>query len=143
MENIEKMLYEKSKITETYQTPKEEKPIYRGDIYMADVSFDITGSEQSGFISFDFKSIIFIPNNKGNKYAPTVTVVMLSSKTDRHKLPTHVYLNNHKGGLQKDTIVLCEQLRTINKSRLTKKVGSLDDFMMNLINRRLRISLGI
>ena len=138
MENIEKMLYEKSKITKTYQTLQGEKPIYRGDIYMADVSFDITGSEQSGF-----RPVLVVSNNKGNKYAPTVTVVMLSSKTDRHKLPTHVYLNNHKGGLQKDTIVLCEQLRTINKSRLTKKVGSLDDFMMNLINRRLRISLGI
>lgn len=132
------MSYEKSKITKDYHTLKEEKPIYRGDIYMADVSFDITGSEQSGF-----RPVLVVSNNKGNKYAPTVTVVMLSSKTDRHKLPTHAYLNNHKGGLPKDTIVLCEQLRTINKSRLTKKVGSLDDFMMNLINRRLRISLGI
>ena len=132
------MSYEKSKITKDYQTLQGEKPIYRGDIYMADVSFDITGSEQSGF-----RPVLVVSNNKGNKYAPTVTVVMLSSKTDRHKLPTHAYLNNHKGGLQKDTIVLCEQLRTINKSRLTKKVGSLDDFMMNLINRRLRISLGI
>ena len=131
------MSYKKSKITKDYLTLKEE-PIYRGDIYMADVSFDITGSEQSGF-----RPVLVVSNNKGNKYAPTVTVVMLSSKTDRHKLPTHVYLNNHKGGLLKDTIALCEQLRTINKSRLTKKVGSLDDFMMNLINRRLRISLGI
>ena len=128
----------KYKIKRNYQIPKEERPIYRGDIYMANMSFDITGSEQSGF-----RPVLVVSNNKGNKYAPTVTVVMLSSKTDRHKLPTHVYVNDHKGGLQKDTIVLCEQLRTVNKSRLTKKIGSLDDFMMNLVNRRLRISLGI
>jgi Growth inhibitor len=110
--------------------------IQRGDIYYADLS-PVTGSEQGGL-----RPVIVIQNDKGNQHSPTVIVAAITSNIKKTKLPTHIVLPEIEG-LSKRSIVLLEQIRTIDKSRLSNKIGSIDNEYMQKINEAILISLGI
>jgi mRNA interferase MazF len=110
--------------------------IQRGDIYYADLS-PVTGSEQGGL-----RPVIVIQNDKGNQHSPTVIVAAITSNIKKTKLPTHIVLPEIEG-LSKRSIVLLEQIRTIDKSRLSNKIGSIDGEYMHKINEAILISLGI
>ena len=88
------------------------KLLYKGDIYFADLS-PVVGSEQGGV-----RPVLVIQNNVGNKFSPTVIVAAITSRMDKHNLPTHVLIEQSRYGLQKDSMILLEQVRTIDKSRL-------------------------
>lgn len=111
--------------------------VKRGDIYYADLS-PVVGSEQGGV-----RPVIVIQNNVGNKYSPTVIVAAITSQINKAKLPTHVELKAPKFGLPKDSVVLLEQIRTIDKKRLKDRIGRFDDDTMKEIDDAIRISLGI
>ncbi|MPM89020.1 Endoribonuclease EndoA [bioreactor metagenome] len=110
--------------------------IQRGDIYYADLS-PVTGSEQGGL-----RPVIVIQNDKGNQHSPTVIVAAITSNIKKTKLPTHIVLPE-MDGLSKKSIVLLEQIRTIDKSRLSNKIGSIDNEYMRKIDEAILISLGI
>lgn len=115
----------------------ENMTIKKGDLYYADLSLGI-GSEQGGI-----RPVVILQNNKGNKYAPTVIVASLTSGRHRKQfLPTHFTLTERKG-LRSNSIVLLEQIRTIDKSRLLNKIGSLSRRKIRLIDQKIKISLGI
>lgn len=84
-----------------------------------------------------------IQNNVGNQYSPTVIVSAITSRTYKHSLPTHIVLEAEKYGLPKESIVLCEQLRTLDKSRLISKIGRVDAEKMNMINKAMAVSIGL
>ncbi|MCQ2559329.1 MAG: type II toxin-antitoxin system PemK/MazF family toxin [Clostridia bacterium] len=111
--------------------------IKRGDIYFADLS-PVVGSEQGGT-----RPVLIIQNNIGNQYSPTTIVAAITSQIDKAKLPTHVEVNKAPGGLEKNSVILLEQVRTIDKSRLMEKVTSLDAEKMQLVNHAVEISLGL
>lgn len=111
--------------------------IKRGDIYYADLS-PVVGSEQGGV-----RPVLIVQNDVGNKYSPTVIAAAITSQRDKTKLPTHIQVNADNSGLAKDSIVLLEQIRTIDKQRLKEKMGSLDDHSMDMINRALSVSFGL
>jgi len=111
--------------------------IKRGDIYYADLS-PVVGSEQGGI-----RPVLIVQNDVGNKYSPTVIAAAITSQRDKTKLPTHIQVNADNSGLAKDSIVLLEQIRTIDKQRLKEKMGSLDDNSMNMINQALSVSFGL
>ncbi len=110
--------------------------IKRGEIYYADLS-PVVGSEQGGV-----RPVLIIQNDVGNKYSPTVIVSAITSKIDKAKIPTHIELKAQDYGLVKDSVVLLEQIRTIDKRRLKEKIGFLDEFKIKQINTALLISLG-
>lgn len=109
--------------------------VRRGNIYYADLS-GATGSEQDGI-----RPVLIIQNDTGNKFSPTVIVAAITSKEKRSDLPTHVYLSV-KFGLRESSIVMLEQIRTLDKSRLGRYVGSIDDKTMQSVEKALAISLG-
>ncbi|MBE7056715.1 MAG: type II toxin-antitoxin system PemK/MazF family toxin [Ruminococcaceae bacterium] len=111
--------------------------IKRGDIFYADLR-PVVGSEQGGI-----RPVLIIQNDIGNKYSPTVIVAAVTSQINKSKLPTHLELDAKEFGLSKDSVVLLEQVRTIDKSRLREKVCHLDDNFMWQIDRSLRVSLGL
>ena len=111
--------------------------IRRGDIFYADLS-PVVGSEQGGI-----RPVLIIQNDVGNKYSPTVIVAAVTSQINKSKLPTHLELDAKEFGLSKDSVVLLEQVRTIDKSRLREKVCHLDENFMWQIDRSLRVSLGL
>lgn len=111
--------------------------ISRGDLYYADLS-PVVGSEQGGL-----RPVLVIQNDVGNKFSPTVIIAAITSQISKAKLPTHIELNKNKYPLPKDSVVLLEQLRTLDKLRLRDKIGVLDDAVMHKINIGLMISLGI
>ncbi len=111
--------------------------IKRGDIYYADLS-PVVGSEQGGV-----RPVVVVQNDVGNKYSPTVIAAAITSKINKAKLPTHIEINAENFGLPKDSVVLTEQIRTIDKKRLKEKIGCLDDIYMNKVNDALIISFGI
>ena len=113
----------------------EEREIRRGDIYYADLS-PVVGSEQGGV-----RPVLVIQNNTGNAYSPTVIVAAVTSQP-KTKLPTHVILRDRKG-LEKNSVVLLEQVRTIDKSRLREYVGILDRQQMLKVDKALRTSTGV
>ena len=113
----------------------EEREIRRGDIYYADLS-PVVGSEQGGV-----RPVLVIQNNTGNAYSPTVIVAAVTSQP-KTKLPTHVILRDRKG-LEKNSVVLLEQVRTIDKSRLREYVGILDKQQMLKVDKALRTSTGV
>lgn len=113
----------------------EEKKILRGDIYYADLN-PIFGSEQGGY-----RPVLVIQNNTGNQYSPTVIVAAITSRP-KQKLPTHVALKSMKG-LEKDSVVLLEQVRTIDKKRLDDFVGNLDRQQMLKVDKALQSSTGV
>lgn len=112
------------------------KTIKRGDIYYADLS-PAVGSEQGGT-----RPVLIVQNNVGNKHSPTVIIAVLTSKSKR-KLPTHIAINSGEGNLAMDSTVLLEQLRTIDKFRLQKYVGSVSQGVMDQVDRAMLISLGL
>ena len=111
--------------------------ISRGDIYYADLS-PVVGSEQGGV-----RPVLVVQNNVGNKFSPTVIIAAITSQLDKAKLPTHIELRKDEYNLQKDSVVLLEQLRTLDKRRLKEKVSSIDDFKMHQVDLAMMISLGI
>ncbi len=112
-----------------------EKKIQRGDIYHANLN-PVMGSEQGGF-----RPVLIIQNNRGNQYSPTVIVASITSRP-KHKMPTHVALRETHG-LEKDSVVLLEQIRTLDKNRLGNYVETLDSYHMRKVDKALCASLGI
>ncbi len=114
-----------------------DKRYFRGDIYYADLGRGL-GSEQQGL-----RPVLIIQNNTGNRYSPTVIVASITSKVkSKAEVPTHFPLNTNSG-LRERSLVLLEQIRTIDKGRLTDFVGHLDDISMEKINSNIKLSLGI
>ena len=111
--------------------------IKRGEIYYADLS-PVVGSEQGGI-----RPVLIVQNDVGNRYSPTVIAAAITSQRDKTELPTHIKLDASFSGLAKDSIVLLEQVRTIDKQRLKEKMGTLDNRSMNMVNRALFVSLGL
>ena len=111
--------------------------IKRGYLYYADLS-PFVGSEQGGVRPF-----LIIQNDIGNKYSPTVIVAAITSQINKAKLPTHIEISAHEYGLNKDSVILLEQIRTIDKKRLREKIGCLDKNMMLKVDNSLQISLGL
>ena len=99
--------------------------IKRGDIYYADLS-PVIGSEQGGM-----RPVLIVQNDVGNKYSPTVIAAAITSRLGKTRLPTHIDVYADRVGLQKDSVILLEQIRTIDKKRLGEKMGHLDDEMMS------------
>lgn len=110
--------------------------IKRGDIFYADLS-PVIGSEQGGV-----RPVLVIQNDVGNKYSPTVIICAITSKIEKAKIPTHIELSAIEYGLQKDSVALLEQIRTIDKKRLQEKIGSVNGYKMKQIDSALLISLG-
>ena len=111
--------------------------VKRGEIYYADLS-PVVGSEQGGI-----RPVLILQNDVGNKYAPTVIVAAITSQLSKAKLPTHIELPCENYGLTKDSIILCEQIRTLDKKRLGECLGTLPKSMMKDIDYALSLSLGI
>ena len=111
--------------------------IKRGYLYYADLS-PVVGSEQGGV-----RPVLIIQNEIGNKYSPTVIVAAITSQINKAKLPTHIEISAHEYGLNKDSVILLEQIRTIDKKRLREKIGCLDKNMMLKVDNSLQISLGL
>ena len=111
--------------------------IKRGDIYFADLR-PVVGSEQGGI-----RPVLIIQNDMGNKHSPTVICAAITSRMNKAKLPTHVELQATQGGLSKNSVVLLEQLRTIDKQRLKERIGSLGSEKLPIVDEALSVSLGI
>ena len=111
--------------------------IKKGEIYLADLS-PIVGSEQGGT-----RPVLIIQNNIGNKYSPTTIVAAVTTKLDKARLPTHVFLCHTHCGLQKDSVVLLEQIRTIDKSRLGPYIGEISLNELNKVDDALAVSLAV
>ena len=109
--------------------------VRRGEIYFADLS-PVVGSEQGGL-----RPVLVIQNNTGNKFSPTISIVAITSQLTKSKIPTHVELGASTYGLPKDSVVLSEQIRTIDKRRLKEFVCCLDNLTMHKIDNAIRISL--
>lgn len=110
--------------------------VKRGEMYYADLS-PVIGSEQGGI-----RPVLIIQNDIGNKYSPTIIAAAVTSRLNKARLPTHIELTSETYGLPKDSVVLLEQLRTLDKKRLKDKIGLLDNETMNKVNDALLISLG-
>ena len=111
--------------------------INRGDIFYADLS-PVVGSEQGGI-----RPVLVIQNDVGNKYSPTVIIAAITSQLSKAKLPTHIELNKDKFNLVKDSVILLEQIRTLDKRRLKEKIGTVDAVSMHQVDVAMMISLGI
>ncbi len=111
--------------------------VKRGDIYYADLS-PVVGSEQGGI-----RPVLIIQNDVGNKYSPTVIAAAITSQINKAKMPTHIELSASEYGLYKDSVVLLEQIRTIDKKRLREKVAHLDKNLMQTVNDALAVSFGL
>ena len=107
----------------------------RGDIYYADLS-PVVGSEQGGV-----RPVLIVQNDIGNRYSPTVIAAAITSQTDKNKLPTHIELDCKSCGLSRDSIVLLEQIRTIDKRRLGKRIGMLDKNQIKAIDKAISASV--
>ena len=111
--------------------------IKRGEIYYADLS-PVVGSEQGGL-----RPVLIVQNDTGNKHSPTVIAAAITSQINKAKLPTHIELQAKTYGLSKDSVVLLEQIRTIDKRRLKEKMGKLDDGLMNKVDSAIAVSFGL
>lgn len=111
--------------------------VKRGDIFYADLS-PVVGSEQGGI-----RPVIVIQNDIGNKYSPTVIVAAITSQINKAKLPTHVEISSEEYGLNRDSVVLLEQVRTLDKKRLKEKIGHMTDEDMKKVNKAMMISLSL
>lgn len=110
--------------------------IKRGELYYADLS-PVVGSEQGGV-----RPVLIVQNDVGNKFSPTVIAAAITSQINKAKIPTHIEVKASEVGLPKDSVVLLEQLRTLDKRRLKEKIGALDIKKMKMVNSALLISLG-
>jgi len=111
--------------------------VKRGDIFYADLS-PVVGSEQGGI-----RPVLIIQNNVGNKYSPTVIISAITSQINKAKLPTHVEISSEEYGLNKDSVVLLEQIRTLDKKRLKEKIGHMSEKDMIKVDEALLISIGL
>ncbi len=111
--------------------------IKRGDIYYADLS-PVVGSEQGGL-----RPVLIVQNDIGNKHSPTVIAAAITSRLGKAKLPTHIDVYAERFGLVKDSVILLEQIRTIDKTRLREKMGHIDDVLMQKVNNAITISFGL
>jgi len=111
--------------------------VKRGDVFFADLS-PVVGSEQGGT-----RPVLVLQNDIGNRFSPTVIVAAITAQIQKAKLPTHVEIDAKKYGFERDSVILLEQVRTIDKQRLTDKITHLDDEMMEKVDEALRISLGL
>ena len=111
--------------------------IKRGDIYYADLS-PVVGSEQGGL-----RPVLIIQNDIGNRYSPTVIAAAITSRLSKTRLPTHIDVYADRVGLVKDSVILLEQVRTLDKRRLKEKMGHLDESIMSEVNRAIAVSVGL
>lgn len=117
--------------------------VHRGDIYYADLS-PVVGSEQGGI-----RPVLIVQNDIGNRYSPTVIAAAITSQTGKTKLPTHIEVQSEppvggtRNGLAKNSIILLEQIRTIDKRRLREKMGRLDDQTMQMVDNAISVSFGL
>ena len=111
--------------------------VKRGDIYYADLS-PVVGSEQGGM-----RPVLIVQNDVGNKHSPTVIAAAITSQINKAKLPTHIELGARTYGLSKDSVILLEQIRTIDKKRLKDRMGKLDDQLMNRVDNAIAVSFGL
>ncbi len=111
--------------------------IKRGEIYYADLS-PVVGSEQGGM-----RPVLIVQNDVGNRYSPTVIAAAITSQHEKSNLPTHINISAQCCGLSKDSVVLLEQVRTIDKQRLKEKMGSIDGNVMNRVDKALSVSFGL
>ena len=111
--------------------------VKRGDIFYADLS-PVIGSEQGGV-----RPVVIVQNDVGNRHSPTVIAAAITSKTDKAKLPIHIEVEAFQFGLAKDSVILLEQVRTIDKKRLKEKMGHLEDETMERVNSAISVSFGL
>src|SRR5699024_3235369 len=111
--------------------------VKRGDIYYADLS-PVVGSEQGGL-----RPVLIVQNDTGNRHSPTVIAAAITSQINKAKLPTHIELEGKSYGLSKDSVVLLEQIRTIDKRRLRERMGKLDAGLMNKVDNAIAVSFGL
>ena len=111
--------------------------VKRGDIYYADLS-PVVGSEQGGL-----RPVLIIQNDVGNRYSPTVIAAAITSRLSKTRLPTHIDVYADRVGLVKDSVILLEQVRTLDKRRLKEKMGHLDESIMAEVNRAIAVSVGL
>ena len=111
--------------------------VKRGDIFYADLS-PVVGSEQGGL-----RPVLIVQNDSGNKHSPTVIAAAITSQTGKARLPTHIELNAQSVGLPRDSVILLEQIRTIDKSRLRERMGKLDDNTMTKVDNAIAVSFGL
>lgn len=111
--------------------------VRRGDIYYADLS-PVVGSEQGGM-----RPVLIVQNDTGNKHSPTVIAAAITSQTGKARLPTHIELRAQSYGLSRDSVVLLEQIRTLDKSRLRERMGKLDETTMNQVDNAIAVSFGL
>ena len=111
--------------------------VKRGDIYYADLS-PVVGSEQGGM-----RPVLIIQNDTGNKHSPTVIAAAITSQVGKARLPTHIELEAQSYGLTRNSVILLEQIRTIDKSRLRERMGKLDEPTMNKVDNAIAVSFGL
>ena len=111
--------------------------VKRGDIFYADLS-PVVGSEQGGV-----RPVLIVQNDTGNRHSPTVIAAAITSQTGKAKLPTHIELAAHSSGLPKDSVILLEQIRTLDKRRLREKMGRADDQVMEKVDTAIAVSFGL
>ena len=112
-------------------------PVKRGEIYYADLS-PVVGSEQGGM-----RPVLIVQNDTGNRHSPTVIAAAITSQLGKAKLPTHISLSAQGCGLNRDSIILLEQIRTIDKSRLRERMGRIDDATMKAVDNAISVSFGL
>lgn len=111
--------------------------VKRGDIYYADLS-PVIGSEQGGM-----RPVLIVQNDTGNRHSPTVIAAAITSKTDKARLPTHIELDAQSVGLSRNSVILLEQIRTLDKSRLRERMGKLDENTMSAVDNAIMVSFGL
>ena len=123
--------------TTRHQDPQAAQIVRRGDIFYADLS-PVVGSEQGGL-----RPVLIIQNDVGNRYSPTVIAAAITSRMGKTKLPTHIDVYADRVGLSKDSVILLEQIRTLDKRRLREKMGHLDEEVMEEVNNAIAVSFGL
>ena len=129
-------LFDKNKVV-NFISERDNLNIKRGDIFYADLS-PVVGSEQGGV-----RPVLIVQNDVGNKYSPTVIAAAITSQQFKTRMPTHISVNASVCGLSKDSVVLLEQIRTLDKKRLREKMGNLPETDMNRIDDALSVSIGL
>jgi mRNA interferase MazF len=114
-----------------------QNPVKRGDIYYADLS-PVIGSEQGGM-----RPVLIVQNDTGNRHSPTVIAAAITSQTGKARLPTHIELSARNYGLSRNSVILLEQIRTIDKSRLRERMGQLDNATMDRVDNAIAVSFGL
>ena len=114
-----------------------QNPVKRGDIYYADLS-PVEGSEQGGM-----RPVLIVQNDTGNRHSPTVIAAAITSQTGKARLPTHIELSARSYGLSRDSVILLEQIRTLDKKRLREKMGRADSAVMEQVDAAIAVSFGL